>query len=374
MKNIKLHVSSNIEELVPYPPGKPIEEVERELGLKPIKLASNENPLGPSPKAVEAIKGALAGLNRYPDGSCFYLKRKLSERLGVPEECLIFGNGSNEIIELLVRTFVREGEHVVMAEPSFAVYPLVVKAAGGVAVKVALDGELRISLKAMAEAVTDKTRLVFIANPNNPTGTIVRKDELRGFLDSLPEDVIVCLDEAYYEYVQDEDFPNSIEYVKEGRAVVVMRTFSKIYGLAGLRIGYGVGHPKIVDYLGRVRQPFNVNSLAQVASLAALDDTEHITRSRENNIRGLEYLYGELEKMGYSFVRTEANFFLIRVGDGEGFYRRLLEKGVIVRAMKGFGLEEYIRVTVGTEEENRRFIDALRAVTEEYKEREGSHL
>ncbi len=374
MKNIRLHISRSIEELVPYPPGRPIEEVERELGVRPIKLASNENPLGPSPKAVEAIRGALSGINRYPDGSCFYLRKRLSEGLGMPEEALVFGNGSNEIIELLVRTFVKEGDEVVMAEPSFAVYPLVVKAQGGMAVKVPLDEGLRISLEEMAGAVTERTRLVFIANPNNPTGTIVRRDELTTFLDGLPEGVVVCLDEAYYEYVQDDHFPRSLEYVREGRAVIVLRTFSKIYGLAGLRIGYGVGHPRIVDYLNRVRQPFNVNSLAQVASLAALEDTEHMERSRENTFKGLRYLYGEIDRLGYSFVRTEANFFLIKVGDGEGFYRRLLEKGVIVRPMKGFGLDEYIRVTVGTEEENRRFMEAFEEVAEEYKEREGSHL
>ncbi len=371
---MKLRIPDYIEELVPYPPGRPIEEVERELGLRPVKLASNENPLGPSPRAVEAIKRALAGLNRYPDGSCFYLRRKLAERLGVAEDMLIFGNGSNEIIELLVRVFVREGDQVIMADPSFAVYPLVVRAQGGVPVRVGLDENLRISLKAMADAVTERTRLVFIANPNNPTGTIVRKDEVEWFLNGLPEGVVVCLDEAYYEYVQDEGFPRSLDYVREGREVVVLRTFSKIHGLAGLRIGYAIAHPQIVDYLNRVRQPFNVNSLAQIGAVEALNDTDHIERSIENNIKGLAYLYREIEKLGYPFVKTEANFFLIKVGDGEGFYRRLLEKGIIVRPMKGFGLAEYIRVTVGTEHENRAFINALREITEEYREREGSHL
>jgi histidinol-phosphate aminotransferase len=361
-KPLKLPVPENISTLVPYPPGKPIEELERELGIKEsIKLASNENPIGPSKKALEAVSRALAGLHRYPDGSCYYLKKKLSEHLGFAPESILAGNGSNEILELLVRTFLANGGEAVMANPSFAVYPLVIQAAGGKAVRVPLK-DLTHDLEAMSGCITEETRLVFIANPNNPTGTMVDADALKKFMDSVPEEAIVCIDEAYNEFVTSSDFPDSFEYVREGRAVMVLRTFSKTYGLAGLRIGYGVSHPDIIDYLNRVRQPFNVNSLAQVAAIAALDDTDYIRRSRENNSTGLKYLFEELGRMDYECVPTQANFFLIKVGDGKTVYDALLKKGVIVRPMHGYGLGEYIRITVGLPEENRRFIEAFREV------------
>jgi histidinol-phosphate aminotransferase len=361
-KPLKLCVPEEISSLVPYPPGKPIEELERELGIKgSIKLASNENPFGPSKKALEAISKALQGLNRYPDGSCYYLKNKLSAHLNVPPEMIIPGNGSNEIIELLVRTFLSRGDEVLMAYPCFAVYPIVVQAAGGTAVKVPLKG-LTFDLEAMARRITKKTRLVFIDNPNNPTGTMVSAGELRKFMDSVPDGTIVCIDEAYYEFAKSPDFPDSLEYVREGRAAVVLRTFSKTHGLAGIRIGYGIAHPDIIDYMNRVRQPFNVNTLAQVAAIAALEDTEHLKRSRENNASGLKFLFGELKKLNYECVPTEANFFLVKVGGGKAVYEALLAKGVIVRSMQGFGLGEYIRVTVGLPEENRRFIEAFREV------------
>lgn len=363
-KKLNIPVRGEIASLTPYPPGKPIEELERELGLKgSIKLASNENPLGPSSKALEAIKGALADLNRYPDGSCFYLKRRLAEILKVPEDSLIIGNGSNEIIELLVRTFVGSGEEVIMGDPSFAVYPLITKSSGAVPVSVPLMG-LTIDLNAMAERIGPRTRLIFISNPNNPTGTIVDDGELRGFLEKVPDDVIVCLDEAYYEYVTSPEFPRAIEYVTERRPVAVLRTFSKIYGLAGLRIGYGIAPPELVDYMDRVRQPFNVNSLAQAAALSALDDTTHVERSRRSNEEGLRYLFTELKEMGLECVETEANFFLVKVGDGPGIYDALLKRGVIVRPMKGYGLPEYIRITVGTREENERLVRELKLVRE----------
>ncbi|MEE9542962.1 MAG: aminotransferase class I/II-fold pyridoxal phosphate-dependent enzyme, partial [Thermodesulfobacteriota bacterium] len=257
-----LKVAKEIETLVPYPPGKPIEELERELGITgSIKLASNENPIGPSPKAIEAINGAVGNINRYPDGSCFYLKEKLSEVLGLPKESIFIGNGSNEVIELLVRVFANEGE-VIFPDPSFAVYPLAVQAVGAVGVAVPLKPNLKIDLGAMAQKITPKTRLVFIANPNNPTGTYVCEDEFAAFMDEVPDGVIICMDEAYAEYVRAGDFPETVDYVREGRAIIGLRTFSKIYGLAGLRVGYGFAPPEIVDYLERVRQPFNVNTLA----------------------------------------------------------------------------------------------------------------
>ena len=362
MRKLNIPVSENIKSLVPYPPGKPIEELERELGITgSIKLASNENPLGPSPKALEAVSKALTGLHRYPDGSCYYLKEKLSPILGVPHEMITFGNGSNEIIELLVRAYLKPGDEAIMGNPSFAVYPIAVKAVGGGSIEVPLK-EMKHDLKTMASRITGKTRIIFIANPNNPTGTMVSGEEFREFMKSVPESVIVCMDEAYYEFVTAPDFPDTLSYIKEGAPVLMLRTFSKIYGLAGLRVGYGVANAGIMDYMNRVRQPFNVNSLAQVAALAALEDSAHIDRTRQNNAEGLNFLLGSLREMGYECVDTQANFFLVKVGDGKGVYESLLRKGVIVRPMASYSLPEYIRVTVGLPEENGRFLDSFKAV------------
>ncbi len=360
-KVLKLSVPKNISSLVPYPPGKPIEELERELGITgSIKLASNENPLGPSRKAIEAVEGALTNLHRYPDGSCYYLREKLAGKLSVSPEMLIFGNGSNEIIELLVRTFLRKNDEVIMGSPSFAVYPIVVKSVGGKSLEVPLK-DFRHDLDAMAELINKETRIVFIANPNNPTGTIVTRAEFDRFMKRVPEDVVVCVDEAYFEFVKSKEFPDAMGYMREGRPVLLLRTFSKIYGLAGLRIGYGVANPWMIDYMNRVRQPFNVNSIAQVAALAALDDTEHLTRTRANNAEGLKCLFREVKKLGFECVPTEANFFLIRLnpGDGKRVYNELLKKGVIVRPMASYNMPDYIRVTVGLPEENKRFIEAF---------------
>ncbi|MBI5643949.1 MAG: histidinol-phosphate transaminase [Deltaproteobacteria bacterium] len=356
IKPLKLKVSRNIESIIPYPPGKPIEELERELGITgSIKLASNENPLGPSKKALGAVSKCLSGLHRYPDGSCFYLKEKLAKALGVDQSMLIFGNGSNEIIELLIRAFLTKGDEALMADPSFAVYPIVVKTVGAKATLVPLI-EMRHDLKAMSGYINKKTRIIFIANPNNPTGTIVTQKEFDRFMKSVPKDVIVCVDEAYYEFVRSREYPDTMPYVKSGRPVVILRTFSKIYGLAGLRIGYGIAHPGLVGYLNRVRQPFNVNSLAQAAAMAALDDRAHLKKTRDNTIAGLKYLYKEIGRLGFECVKTEANFFLVKVGDGRGTYDALLKKGVIVRPMASYNLPEYIRVTVGLPEENERFV------------------
>jgi histidinol-phosphate aminotransferase len=346
-KKPDLNVPERIASLVPYPPGKPIEELERELGITgSIKLA------------LEGIRGALNGINRYPDGSAYYLKEKLANKFGLPFESFFIGNGSNEVIELLVSTFASTGE-VVYPDPSFAVYPIAIKAAGAIAVPVALRADLTIDLEAMIKMVTSETRLVFIANPNNPTGTMVSAKEFDAFMERVPPSAIVCMDEAYAEYVTSDEYPDTLKYVKQGRAVIGLRTFSKIFGLAGLRVGYGFAPPEIIGYLERVRQPFNVNSLALAAALPALDDTEHVARSREVNADGLKYLYAELDKLGIEYVSTEANFFLIKVGDGKGIYDALLKTGVIVRPMAGYGLGEYIRVTVGLSEENERFIKAL---------------
>ena len=351
-----------IRTLIPYEPGKPIEEVEREYGVSnSIKLASNENPLGPSPKALAAIREKLDQLHLYPDGDCFYLKRGMAQKLGVAPENLIFGNGSNEIIELAVRTFMRPGDDAVMAEQAFVVYPLVVQAVGGNIKAVPLR-KYTHDLAAIGDAVTRQTRVVFLANPNNPTGTIYRRDEWERFLGKLPPDLLLIVDEAYFEYVQDPAYPDSLRYHAADRAILTLRTFSKLYGLAGLRIGYGVGSKELVDMMQRVRQPFNVNAAAQWAALAALDDIDHVKRSLEVNRQGIEYLQTEFIRLGLQFVSSDANFILVRVGKGQAVFKQLLRQGVIVRPMEGYRFPEHVRVTVGTMEENRKFVDALQRV------------
>jgi histidinol-phosphate aminotransferase len=343
----------------PYVPGKPMEELERELGITgSVKLASNENPVGPSGKALKAIEGSLRGLNRYPDGGGYYLKQALSERLGVAPEELILGNGSNELIEIAVRTFMRPGEEAVMARPSFVVYSMAVRAHGCRAVEVPLR-DFRHDLDAMAAQVTGKTRVLFIANPNNPTGTINTAPELDRLMEGLPEGVLVVADEAYYEYVTAPDYADSMRHLREGRDILVLRTFSKIYGLAGLRIGYGMARREVVEEMNKVRAPFNTNSLAQAAALSALADEEHLRRSREVNEEGKEYLYRELFSMGLRFVPTEANFIYVTLeGDSNELYEALLRRGVIVRPMG----PDAIRVTVGLPGENGRFVESLKAV------------
>ena len=351
-----------IRTLIPYEPGKPIEEVEREYGIaSSIKLASNENPLGPSPKALAAIRERLAQLNFYPDGDCFYLKRGLAQKLGVAPETLIFGNGSNEIIELAARTFLRPGDEAVMAEQAFVVYQLIVQAVGGQSKTVPLR-DYTHDLAAIADAVTPKTRLVFLANPNNPTGTIFRRGEWETFLDKVSNDTLLIVDEAYFEYVQDAEYPNSLNYHRDGRAILTLRTFSKLYGLAGLRIGYGVGSPEIVAMMHRVRQPFNVSAPAQWAALAALDDVEHVRKSLEVNRQGLEYLQNEFKRLGLDCVPSQGNFILVRVGKGQEVFNQLLAQGVIVRPMGGYRFPEHVRVTVGTMTENQKFVEALQKI------------
>jgi len=355
-------VPDYIRTLIPYEPGRPIEEVEREYGVSnSIKLASNENPLGPSPKALAAIREKLEQLHLYPDGDCFYLKRGMAQKLGVAPENLIFGNGSNEIIELAVRTFMRPGDDAVMAEQAFVVYPLVVQAVGGNIKAVPLR-KYTHDLAAIGDAVTRQTRVVFLANPNNPTGTIYRRDEWERFLGKVPPDLLLIVDEAYFEYVQDPAYPDSLRYHAADRAILTLRTFSKLYGLAGLRIGYGVGSKELIDMMQRVRQPFNVNAAAQWAALAALDDIDHVKRSLEVNRQGIEYLQTEFIRLGLQFVSSDANFILVRVGKGQAVFKQLLRQGVIVRPMDGYRFPEHVRVTVGTMEENRKFVDALQRV------------
>jgi histidinol-phosphate aminotransferase len=361
MKTVE-HVPEYIRTLIPYEPGKPIEEVEREYGIaNSIKLASNENPLGPSPKALAAIREKLDQLHLYPDGDCFYLRRGVAQKLGVAPENLIFGNGSNEIIELAVRTLMRPGDEAVMAEQAFVVYPLIVQAVGGKKKTVPLRNFTH-DLAAIGAAITPATRVVFLANPNNPTGTIFRRDEWERFLGNISRELLVIVDEAYFEYVQDPAYPDSLSYYAEDRAILTLRTFSKLYGLAGLRVGYGVGSKQLIDMMHRVRQPFNVNAAAQWAALAALEDSDHVERSLEVNREGIEYLQGEFARLKLDFVPSQANFILVRVGNGQEVFKQLLSQGVIVRPMGGYQFPEHVRVTVGTMEENRKFVDTLKKV------------
>jgi histidinol-phosphate aminotransferase len=354
-----------VSRIKPYVPGKPVKELERELGIKEcIKLASNENPVGPSPKAVAALRAYLENsgeLCRYPDGSGYYLKNALSEKLSsggtkVGAEEIILGNGSNELLDIAVRTFVGVGDEAVMASPSFVVYSMGVQSLGGVAVESKLR-DYTHDLSAMADAITPKTKMVFIANPNNPTGTINRKAEFEAFMKRVPEGVLVVMDEAYYEYVRDPQYPTTLEYFAKGRDILILRTFSKAYGLASLRIGYGIAKKEILEEMNKIREPFNTNSLAQEAALAALDDEEHLGRSIDVNEEGKKYLYREFDAMGLKYVPTEANFIYMPLGrDSRVLFEAMLRKGVIVRPA---GPNE-IRVTVGLPEENRRFIEALK--------------
>jgi histidinol-phosphate aminotransferase len=345
----------------PYEPGKPIEEVEREIGItNAIKLASNENPLPPSDRVRQAVTAALGGLNRYPDGSGHYLRQALAKRHGLTPEHIVLGNGSNELIELIVRTFLRPGDEAVIPHPSFVVYPMIVQAVGGIRVVVTLK-DYRLDLEAMARAITPLTKLVFIANPNNPTATIVTAEEVDAFMARVPDNAVVVFDEAYVEFAQGPDFPDSLSYMREGRKVVILRTFSKAASLAGLRVGYGIADPDAVSLLHRIRQPFNVNSLAQVAAMAALEDESHIVECLRVNEAGKAYLYEEFGGLGLTFVPSRANFVLVDVRrDASGIYQRLLREGVIVRPMTSFGMETALRITVGTPEENRRLIKALK--------------
>ncbi len=349
---------NHISEIKPYIPGMPIEELERELGISgSVKLASNENPVGPSPLAIRALRKEIGELNRYPDGNCHYLRNALSDKLNIRRDQLIFGNGSNEIIELAVRTFLSPGDEAIMAHPSFVVYSTIVQAVKGKSIIVPLK-DWRHDLNAMAAKITDKTRLIFIANPNNPTGTINTQDEIDSFMKQVPDDILVIIDEAYYEYVVSPDYPQSINYLKHNRDILILRTFSKICGLAGLRIGYGITTNLISTEMNKVRQPFNVNFLAQTAALAALNDDNHLEKSRKINERGKNYLYKELKKLGLRYIPTEANFIFIPFKNkiSAELYSSLLNKGIIIRPMG----PEAARVTIGTPKENKLLIEALR--------------
>ncbi|MGI6037869.1 MAG: histidinol-phosphate transaminase [Limnochordia bacterium] len=347
----------------PYVPGKPIEEVQRELGLKDvIKLASNENPLGPSPGGLKAVEERIGSIHIYPDGSCFQLKDALSRHLQVDREQIMVGNGSDELLKMIGEAFLNPGDEVIMAQPSFSEYNYVARLMGAVEVVVPTK-DYTHDLEAMADAITEKTKIIFVCNPNNPTGTIVKRREVEDFLQRVPDNVLVVFDEAYYEYVDDPDYPQTLEYIAAGRNVITLRTFSKIYGLAGLRVGYGVATKEVAQLVDRVREPFNVNSLGQIAGVGALADTDFLQRSRQVNREGRDYLYQAFADLGLRYVPTQANFILVDVGqDSSDVFKKLLAQGVIVRSGDIFGLQTYLRVTIGKAEENERFINALKKV------------
>ncbi|KJU83149.1 histidinol-phosphate aminotransferase [Candidatus Magnetobacterium bavaricum] len=364
MKNNTLRPPEYINKITPYIPGKPIEELERELGISNcIKLASNENPLGPSPLAIKEMQAALVGLNRYPDGGAYRLKTALSGFYGVDAQDIVIGHGSNELLDVAVRTFMPATQdniyECIMADPSFIVYYNSTVKAAGKAVKVPLTHDYRHDLPAMSARINDKTRIVFIANPNNPTGTIVRAEEFDSFMRDIPDNVLVVVDEAYYEYVSDKAYPDSMRYFKEGYPILILRTFSKIYGLAGLRIGYGIANRTIVGEMDKVREPFNTGSVSQMAAIGALKDTEHVSKSVAVNEAGKAYLYEGLRQTPVEFVQTQGNFIYINLRvDANNIYNKLLQRGVIVRPMG----KTIIRVTIGLQNENETFMRNLREV------------
>ena len=359
----------HILKLTVYEPGKPVEELARDLGLREeeiIKLASNENPLGPSPKALEAMHRTLERSHFYPDGGGYELRGAIAERLGpgFQRENIVLGNGSNEIIEFIGHAFFRPGDEVVVARHSFAVYKLMAQLFGADTVEVS-DPGYTADLDAMLAAITPKTRAVFIANPNNPTGTMVGQEEIDRFMAKVPDHVLVVFDEAYHEFL--DRAPDVLPYVRAGRNVVVMRTFSKIMGLANLRIGYGITTPELAAVLQRTRQPFNANGIAQAGALAGLLDEEHMRKTRELTHEGRAYLEKEFSAMGLEYVPSVANFVLVNVGDGNAVFQAMLRKGIILRAMASYGLPELIRISVGTMDQNRRCIAELKVLAKEGK-------
>ena len=352
-----------ITELAPYQTGKPIEELERELGIShAVKLAANENPLGPSDKVTQGIAAKLAELARYPDGSAYLLKNRLSEKTGMDTERITVGNGSNDVLELVARVFLGPGLEAMVSEHCFVVYPLVTRSLGADLTVVAAKA-FGQDLGATAAAISSRTRLVFIANPNNPTGTWIDRDSLTTFLDAVPPEVLVVLDEAYAEYVREPDYPNGLDLVDRYDNLIVTRTFSKAYGLAGLRIGYSVSHPDIAGLMNRVRQPFNVNLMSLAAALIALDDEDYLADSVRLNSQGMKQLEDACGQMGLEYIPSVGNFLTIDFGrDAMPIYEALLHEGVIVRPIGVYGLPNHLRVTVGLPEENARFIAALRSV------------
>jgi histidinol-phosphate aminotransferase len=354
--------NSHLRDLALYEPGKPIEETAREYGLRPeeiVKLASNENPLGPSPQVCTAMERALASANFYPDGGGHYLRQALAQKLGVDPENLILGNGSNEIIEFIGHAFLRPGAEMVTSENAFIAYRLVAALFAATAVNVA-DRDHRFDFDAILAMITPQTRVIFIANPNNPTGTLVRQEAIDAFMARVPDDVVVVFDEAYFEYLDNP--PDTLRFVRAGRNVIVLRTFSKIHALANVRLGYGIARSELIRVLQKTREPFNTSGLAQAGAIAALADTAHQAETKRMTDEGRQYLESEFVTLGLPYVPSVANFVLVRVGDGKALFKKLLRQGVIVRALSGYKLPEWVRISVGTMEQNRKCIAALREV------------
>lgn len=357
-----MKINPALKNLPTYQPGRPIEEVARELGIPAdsiIKVASNENPFGASPLAIVAMQKAIAGVNLYPDGNAFYLKQKLAAKLGVEPANLILGNGSNEIIEFVAHALLAAGDDVVVSQFCFAIYPIVAKMFGANVIIVPAKNYGH-DLPAMLRAITPKTKIVFVANPNNPTGTLAPREEVVQFVNDVPDDVLLVMDEAYIEFLDDAVDLVSLIRLGARKNLILMRTFSKIYGLAGLRIGYGIGNSEFISALEKVRQPFNVNLLAQTAALAALDDDEHVRKTRANNFAGMEFFNRAFRELKLEFAPSHANFILVRVGDGQKIFEAMQKRGVIVRPMGGYQLPEWIRISIGTPPENERCLGALK--------------
>ena len=365
---MKTLIRKSVLQVNPYIPGKPIEETKRQLGLKEvIKLASNENSWGVSPKAMSAIRKVLSGINRYPDAQGYYLKKQLAKSFGLISENFILGNGSDELIDVVIKTFLEADENIVTSEGTFLEYEIIAQI-NDREVKKAPLRYFKYDLEAILKLVDKKTKLVFIANPNNPTGTYVAKNEVNEFLNALPEKVVVVFDEAYNAFIDVDDYPDSLSYLKKKRKVIILRTFSKAYGLAGLRLGYAIASAQLTTYLERIRQPFNVNSLAQAAGIAALEDKDFLNKTRRLTLEGKKFIYQELSRMGLGYVPSVANFILIDVGrDSQEVFKSMLKFGVIIRDMRQYGLANFIRVTIGTQKENSRFLRVLTKVLTEKK-------
>ena len=356
------HANSQLQDLVAYEPGKPIEDVARELGLDPasiIKLASNENPLGPSPKAQEAMRSLVSETHIYPDGGGWKLRRAIADKFSLDMSNVILGCGSNEVIEFIGHAFLKPGDNIITAGHAFLVYKLMAKVFGAETIEVPDPGFVH-DLDAMAAAITPNTKEIFIANPNNPTGTLVTQEQIDRFMAKVPDHVVVVFDEAYYEFLDNP--PDTLKYVREGRNVVVLRTFSKIQGLAGTRVGYGVANKELIDVLQRTRQPFNLNSIAQAGALAGLIDQEHQDKTKRITDEGRTYLQTQFGEMGLEYIPSYANFVLVKVGDGNAVFKAMMDKGVIVRAMAAYKLPEWVRISIGTMPQNEKCIEVLKQV------------
>jgi histidinol-phosphate aminotransferase len=366
-KKIENIVREDIKKILPYVPGKPMEELQREYGLEMkeiIKLASNENPLGASPKAVEAIKRCADKVYRYPEGSGYYLKKKISGLMEYPEDSIILGSGSSEIISMTMTAFINPGEEVMYPTPSFLIYKILAYTIGATAVEIPLNPDFSYDLNMFLDKITPRTRVIILCNPNNPTGNIITGKQMDEFMKKVPDDIVIISDEAYREYVEDENFGTAFPYI-ENKNVIVARTFSKIYGLAGLRIGYGIAGSQIISFLERIRPPFNTTLTAQEAALAALDDEQHVKKSITNNTEGKRYLYPRLSELGIDCFPTQTNFILCNLKrDASEIIKKLEQRGIIIRNMTGIG-PGYIRITIGTEKENSVLIDNLKEILEE---------